>query len=35
MGNDHSANDSKVDAISAVAIIILAVVTAVFWVSHQ
>ena len=35
MGKNKSANDSKVDAIAAIALVLLAVVTAIYWVSHQ
>ena len=35
MGETTKMKDSSVDAIAAVAIIVLVVVTAVFWVSHQ
>ena len=35
MASDKSMKDSTVDAISAVAIIMVVVVTAVYWLSHQ
>ena len=35
MAKSASAEDSKVDAIAAVTLILLAVVTAVYWVSQQ
>ncbi len=35
MTKDKSMSDSSADAMAAVSIILLAVVTAIYWVSHQ